>query len=256
MIRNVHLVSFSPCGGTENVIKAIGRDIPLPKHEHNITLPRNRTRELRFNQDDLMVMGFPVYGGNMPRSFSSLIAHLKGTDTPLIMVAVYGNRAYEGAFLDMREAVSANGFNPIAAIAAVAQHSIAQHIATGRPDADDQEKLAIFGLQALQKAHASKETIAAPGARRTWDLPSGIDIFPNTNTEACTNCGYCAKVCPTEAILTDEAPATVKDKCIVCAACIKYCPSKARMFGNAETVKEYASHLTYAVARKEAVIFV
>jgi len=61
---------------------------------------------------------------------------------------------------------------------------------------------------------------------------------------------------PTEAILTDEPPDTIKDKCIVCAACIKYCPSKARMFGNSETIKEYASHLVYAVARKEAVIFI
>ena len=256
MISNIHLISFSPCGGTENVVKAIGRDIPLPKHEHNITLPKNRVQELRFTQSDLVIMGFPVYGGNMPLFFSSLIGHLKGTDTPLVMVAVYGNREYEGAFLDMHAGVTPNGFTPVAAIAAVAQHSAAPHIATGRPDADDREKLAAFGLQALHKAQTSKDTLAAPGAHRTWDMPAGVDIFPNTNLDACTNCGLCAEVCPTGAVSADEAPATAKEKCIVCAACINYCPAKARRFGNADTMKEYASHLVHAVTRKEAVIFV
>ena len=254
MITRMYSIYFSPCGGTEKVMQAIGRDIPLPKYEYNITLPQNRTGELRFSQDDLVIMGFPVYGGNMPRFFPSLIAHLKGADTSLIMVAVYGNREYEGAFLDMHEGVSPNGFIPVAAIAAVAQHSSAPHIATGRPDADDREKLAQFGLQALHKTHTGREALATPGAHRTWDLPAGIDIFPNTDLDACTNCGQCSKVCPMGAASTDGT-ATDRDKCIVCAACIKYCPASARRFGNAETKKEYASHLAHAVARKEAVLF-
>lgn len=254
MITRIHSLYFSPCGGTEKVMQAIGRDIPLPKCEYNITLPQSRTGELRFSRDDLVFMGFPVYGGNMPRFFPSLIAHLKGTDTPLVMVAVYGNREYEGAFLDMHEGVSANGFTPIAAIAAIAQHSIAPDIATGRPDADDREKLAQFGLQALHKAQTGRETLAAPGAHRTWNLPAGIDIFPNTDLNVCTNCGQCAEVCPMGAVSADGT-ATDKDKCIFCAACIKYCPEKARMFGNADTKREYASHMVHAVARKEAALF-
>ncbi|SBW08413.1 putative Uncharacterized Fe-S center protein [uncultured delta proteobacterium] len=255
MIGSVHVISFSPCGGTENVMQAITRDIPLPKHEYNITLPGDRTRELRFSRNDLVIMGFPVYGGNMPVHFSSLIAHLKGAGTPLVMVAVYGNREYEGAFLDMHEGVSANGFTPVAAIAAVAQHSGAPRIATGRPDADDREKLAQFGLQALNKAQAGGEGLAAPGAHRAWDLPAGIDIWPNTNMDVCTKCGQCAGVCPMGAV-SDDGAATDNGKCIVCAACLKYCPAKARRFGNAETMKEYAAHLAHAVARKEAVLFV
>lgn len=255
-IKNVHLIYFSPCGGTENVVKALGRDIQLPKREYNLTLPQSRNQKLTFNSDDLVFMGFPVYGGHMPRFFPSLVAHLRGSDTPLVMVAVYGNREYEGAFLDMSEGVRANGFKPMAAIAAVAQHSSAPHIAAGRPDPDDRDKLAAFALKALHKAQGGSDNFSAPGAHRTWELPAGMDIFPNTNPEACTNCGQCAEVCPMEAIAVDDPTATAKDKCIVCAACIKYCPAKARMFGNAETLKEYASHLVHAVARKETVIFV
>ena len=255
-IKNVHLIYFSPCGGTENVIKALGRDIQLPKREHNLTLPQSRDQKLSFGPDDLVFMGFPVYGGHMPRFFPSLIDHLHGSDTPLVMVTVYGNREYEGAFLDMSEGVSAKGFKPMAAIAAVAQHSSAPHIAAGRPDSADREKLAAFALEALHKAQTGPKKIPAPGKHRIWELPAGIDVFPNTNPEACTNCGQCAEVCPMGAIAADKPTATAKDKCIVCSACIKYCPANARMFGNADTLKEYASHLVHAVARKEAVIFV
>lgn len=254
VIQNVHLVYFSPCGGTENVIRALGRDIQLPKWEYNLTLPQSRNQKLSFNSDDLVFMGFPVYGGHMPRFFRSLVAHLHGSGTPLVMVAVYGNREYEGAFLDMSEGVSANGFKPVAAIAAVAQHSIAQHIAAGRPDLDDREKLAAFALKALDKAQNGLKKFTAPGAHRTWELPAGLDIFPNTDKDACTNCGQCAEVCPMGAISTEEPTATAKDKCVVCGACLKYCTAKARMFGNADTLKEYASHIVHAVVRKEAVI--
>lgn len=256
MIINTHLLSFSPCGGTENVVRALGRDIPLPKHEHNITLPQSRTQELHFTPNDFVVMGFPVYGGRMPLFFPSLIAHLKGTDTPLVMLAVYGNRGYEGAFLDMHTAVRINGFNPIAAVAAVAEHSCAPHIATGRPDADDREKLAQFGLRALHKAQTGKGTIAAPGAYPAWALPPGLDIFPNTDMEVCTNCGHCIEVCPNGAIPVEAPHSTLTEKCIVCAACLKYCPARARRFGNAETEKEYTAHLAHAIVRKEAMFFI
>lgn len=256
MIRTVHLITFSPCGGTGNVIKAVGRDLQLPIREHDITLPQNRVQEMRFEQDDLVILGFPVYGGRMPIYFPSLIAHLKGTKTPLVMVAVYGNREYEGAFLDMSEAAIANGFNPIAAIAAIAEHSCAPHIATGRPDTDDRDKLAKFGLQALEKAQKGQEAFTAPGEHHIWSLSPDLEIYAQTDLEACTDCGYCAGVCPNGAIPADAPQSTIADKCIACMACVKYCPVKARRLGNPATMKEFASHLLNAVERKEPEIFV
>jgi ferredoxin len=255
MIRNVHFVYFSPCGGTENVIKALERDISLPIQEHNITLPRGRARNSIFGRDELVFMGFPVYAGHMPRYFPSLIAHLKGTDTPAVLVSVYGNREYDGAFLDMHEAVRANGFKPVAAIAAIAEHSIFPELAANRPDADDKEKLAGYGVQALRKAENNADMIAAPGAVPTLDLPLEAVVFPHTDAEACTKCGDCVRVCPNEAIPADAPETTLGDRCLFCAACVKYCPPKARMVGTPETKKMIWSHLKDAVARKEAELF-
>ncbi len=257
MITNVHCVSFSPCGGTEQVVKALARDVGLPCTEYNITLPKNRIQELHFSGEDLVFLGFPVYGGHMPLFFPDLISTLRGCDTPVILVAVYGNRAYEGAFLDMDAPIRANGFKPIAAIAAIAQHSSAPHIASGRPDADDKKKLAEFGRQALEKARAGGLAIQAPGAYPTWSLPPGMAIFPETDSNICTSCGLCAQVCPNNAIPADHPQHTIVAQCLVCAACIKYCPVKARALAgsNPEVRKELSSHLQHAVQRKEAELF-
>ena len=196
MVRKIYLINFSPCGGTEKIVHAIGKDLPLPKETYNITLPRSRSSQLRFSGDDLVILGFPVYGGRMPRFFSTFIGHLSGSDTPLVMAVVYGNRAYEGAFLDMHEGIKAKGFRPIAAIAAVAEHSANPSIAAERPDANDRAKLAEFGRLILEKVQTGAPELDAPGTYPEWKLPTGISFLAEADPDVCTQCGICVDVCP------------------------------------------------------------
>ena len=255
MITDVHFVSFSPCGGTEKVMQALGRSIMLSKHEHNITLPKNRLEILQFNENDLVFLGFPVYGGRMPRFFSELISTLQGENTPLAMVAVYGNREYEGAFLDMHPAMSAKGFQPIAAVAAIAEHSLSPRIAANRPDTDDNMKLAEYGTRILEKARKETNVIEPPGEYPKWKISSNAAVFVKTDTSLCNTCGACVKVCPNAAIPAEAPQTTVVEKCMICAACIKHCPQKARALGVTQSRKEMASHLDNAVVRKEPALF-
>lgn len=258
MIATVHFVSFSPCGGTERVNHAIARDISLPKKMYNITLPQNRTNALSFGKDDLVFLAFPVIGGHMPRFFAEFVSILRGNGTPAVLVSVYGNRAYEGSFLDMDKGIRPNGFTPIAAIAAIAEHSINPQAATGRPDKEDADKLAEFGRQALEKARNDGPEIAAPGAYPPWSLPPGImPLFPKTDAGVCTSCGACVEVCPSNAIPANSPDKTLLDRCIVCGACVKYCPAKARTIGYAspEIMKEMARHRdAMMLERKEPVM--
>jgi Dissimilatory sulfite reductase (desulfoviridin), alpha and beta subunits len=51
-------------------------------------------------------------------------------------------------------------------------------------------------------------------------------------TDACTSCGLCEKICPSETIrLTSGKPEWIKEKCCRCTACINRCPTKAIQYG-------------------------
>lgn len=55
-----------------------------------------------------------------------------------------------------------------------------------------------------------------------------VKIVPVTNEAVCTQCGACARICPTGAISADSLTETDASKCIKCAACVKGCPQHAR----------------------------
>ena len=54
------------------------------------------------------------------------------------------NRAYEDTLAELYDTVKANNFNVIAAISAVAEHSIVRQIAANRPDEIDKKQLTEF----------------------------------------------------------------------------------------------------------------
>ena len=50
--------------------------------------------------------------------------------------------------------------------------------------------------------------------------------------DKCTSCGFCAKICPEEAIVIKNGkPEWTKKKCQHCTACINRCPAKAIQYG-------------------------
>lgn len=52
--------------------------------------------------------------------------------------------------------------------------------------------------------------------------------IPKIDKDACTGCGECVEVCPTEAISMAEESAAIDDTlCIECGACLYDCPADA-----------------------------
>ena len=89
-----------------------------------------------------------------------------------VIVAVYGNRAYEDALIEMKDVVTELGFKPVAAGAFVGEHSFANEefkIANGRPDADDLDQAAAFGKNIAEKlagvSSSELDAIEVPGDR-------------------------------------------------------------------------------------------
>ena len=214
-------IIFSPTGGTKKVADAITKNwqepevIDLSKSNFNTTL----------EADSLVLIAMPSFGGLAPQLALDRLAKINAYNAKCAIVAVYGNRAYDDTLIQMKDYAEKAGFQVIAAVAAVAEHSIIHAYAAGRPDAKDCDHLCGFGQQILEKAKAEAGSISVPGNKPY--KKAGSAMVPKASA-SCTACGLCAKSCPAGAIDPANPRVTDKTKCIGCMRCVSICPAKAR----------------------------
>lgn len=131
---NCFQLIFSPTGGTERVAKALTQNWPavqtIDLSVQNFTAPA-----ISFHEDDLVLIALPVFEGMAPQPALDRLALLQGNGARCALAAVYGNRAVDNALAQMEDHAQNAGFHPIAAVSAVAAHSLLPTFAIGRPDA-------------------------------------------------------------------------------------------------------------------------
>lgn len=151
---------------------------------------------LAFTPEDVVVIAVPSYGGRVPGTVVKRLRMMKGNGAKAILVCVYGNRAYEDTLVELQDATERAGCRIIAAVAAIAEHSIVRQYAAGRPDEQDQKQLREFARRIQEKL--SSENFAEPKipGNRPYKRSSGGGIVPKTSRD-CTECGVCARQCPT-----------------------------------------------------------
>ena len=214
-------IIFSPTGGTERVADAITKNwqepevIDLSKSNFNTTL----------EADSLALISMPSFGGLAPQLALDRLAKINANNAKCAIVAVYGNRAYDDTLIQMKDYAEKTGFQVIAAVSAVAEHSIIHAYAANRPDAKDCDQLCGFGAQIFEKAKAEAGSISVPGNKPYKN--AGSAMVPKASA-SCTTCGLCAKSCPAGAIDLVNPRVSDKTKCIGCMRCVSICPAKAR----------------------------
>lgn len=240
-VNRLRLVFFSPTGTTRKILEAIARGTNMPYRLIDLTPPASRTRELTEFHEELVVVGCPVYGGRVPLEAEQRLRKLKGNETPVVPVVVYGNRAYEDALLELSDLVSEQGFKPVAAGAFIGEHSYStplEPIASGRPDSEDLEEAGEFGEKLHEKLSASSRlqsntVLTIPGnrpyrPRSALESPSRTEpVSPLVKVELCNMCGRCRDVCPNDAVVLGATVFVKEDRCIACYACFKNCPTGA-----------------------------
>lgn len=254
-VNRIWAVYFSPTGGTKDITMSVAAQLGeiFDKNvcEIDFTKREHRQEIHCFKSSDLVVFGMPVYAGRIPNKILPDIENgFQGENTRLIPIVAYGNRSFGDVLVELKIVLGLRGFQTLAAAAVVSRHAFTPLLGTGRPDSDDRQEIHRFVLQLAEKL---KNGSRFPELHVAGNNPVGkyytplkedgtpakfLPAKPITDTDKCTDCGICAKVCPMGSI--DQADySLVSGICIKCHACIKKCPADAKSFMD----EEFLSHV-------------
>ena len=243
------IAHFSPTGGTKRVADAIAAGFSVPVAQMDLT---NADSAVTLGEHDGLMAVVPVFAGRVPQIALERLSALKGSGQKAVAVVVYGNREFDDALLETRDALEANGFRVIAGAAFIAEHSMHRSIAAGRPDAQDEALCRRFAADVTAKADDAAP-IQVPRSTPNKDLqPSAFHPAAN---DTCTKCGTCAKGCSTGAIPLNDPSHPDNERCINCMRCVASCPMNSRALPDAFRAMIMKMLNENAAGYKEPVVF-
>ena len=231
---DVSQIIFSPTGGTKQVADIITKAWGMSVNEIDLTNAKTDYAALSPKKEDIVVIAVPSYGGRVPALVAERISKIRGNQAQCVIVCVYGNRAYEDTLIELKDIAEKSGFKVIAAVAAIAEHSIMHQYAAGRPDSKDKQELQDFAEKILEKINrgvAGTSTQQIPG-NHPYKKAGGAGLVPKADKK-CTSCGLCAESCPAKAISKENVKVSDSKKCISCMRCVVKCPQSARKVNGA-----------------------
>ncbi len=234
-ITKVTCAYFSPGGTTKKVVQGIGSCFSdCPKQDVNLTDYDVRQNTFAFEETDLLIIGAPAYGGRLPTPVGECLSRFRGSRTPVVLVATYGNRSAGDTLMELKKELSIKGFIPVAAATFIGQHTFMSEVALGRPDEKDMAVVKEFGEKIKDRLPSAviyhMGQLDIPGTYPYAREPMTKFPFQVETNEYCIMCMLCAASCPVKAI-NDQNPRDINNDCCVrCGTCIRLCPAQAKSF--------------------------
>jgi len=254
MNKMVNAMYFSATDTTKKVVSGIAMKISenigklVSINIIDFTLPGVRVKPLSFSEEDVVIIGVPVYAGRVPNVLLKYLNSITGNDALAIPVVVYGNRNYDDALIELKDILEFNGFRVIAGGAFIGEHSFSTTLAKNRPNEKDMAKVNDFANKIFTKIITQEEieAVVVNGNQpyRKHYMPKNKDgspvdirkVVPRTNSN-CIDCKLCVNVCPMGSIDAEDV-SKLNGICIKCGACIKKCPAQAKYYDD----KDYLRH--------------
>ena len=222
MLYNIY---FSPTGGTKKVADILIGNLGGACREIDLC---REIESLALQAEDVCLVSVPSFAGRVPQIAVKRLKKIFGNGAKAILNCVYGNREWDDTLTELQDTLELCGFVCVAAVAAVAEHSIFRQFAAGRPDANDAKELAEFARKISAKLNSGVfGALNLAGSHGTYKELANIPFKPEAN-DSCDKCGICAAGCPVGAIDKADPRKTDKECCISCMRCRDICPKHAR----------------------------
>lgn len=180
-------IIFRPTGGTEMVAKTVTQNWKQVE-TIDLTLPAADYSKIFFEKDSLVLIAMPSFVGIAPQLALERFSMVKGNGALCVIAAVYGNRAYEDTLVQMQDYAQTAGFRVIAAISAVAEHSIIRKYAAGAisPDqlklCDKSKCISCMRCVSICPVHARKvsqlmTSVAAAALKKACSVEKENELF-------------------------------------------------------------------------------
>ena len=211
---NYSLLTFSPTGQSKACALAVAKATKQEFVERDVTHFIQRRKPLVLENTTLIV-SFPVYGGRVPVLFAKYFKeYVTCTSCKAVVIATFGNRAFEDALVEMEDLLLAKGVPLIGAASLVCQHSFTDKVGSKRPDFEDfqlLDRLAVY-------LNGTTELVHLPGTRPyKKDMPlADPPYMPVLKDKRGKISSQCYAVCPTGSLAKGDPTL-----CIHCCACIK-----------------------------------
>lgn len=257
--KKLNLVVFSPTRTSCRVAEYVAEGMEIAETEL-LDLTCREMPERILEADTVALFAVPVYGGRVAETALERLKRITGSQTPAVIIVVYGNRDYEDALLKSKDFVAGQGFIPVAGAAFIGEHSYsrpAMPIAAGRPDEQDREQAKEFGQMVRKKLKPVRLSAGFPVLQVKGNFPYKVKgpktpATPVTLPGHCIQCGVCMDVCPVAAIVLQPQAESDASLCMKCCACVKQCPTQARVFDTPYTEMLFTRYST----RREPEFFI
>lgn len=134
-VSEAQLYYFSPTHTSKRVGEAVAAGLQAARLVEN-DLTHTPADDTILPSSSVAVVAVPVYRGSVAPLALERLQGLHGDGTPVVLLAVYGNRDYEHALDDLDRFMTERGFVTVAAGTFVGEHSYSTPqtpVAAGRP---------------------------------------------------------------------------------------------------------------------------